>query len=337
MARRQLSARDFIDGVLGGDRAILARAITLVESRRADHRALAAEVVERLLPHASGAHRIGLSGVPGVGKSTFLEAMGLARIDEGHKVAVLAVDPSSGVSGGSILGDKTRMGKLSSHPSAFVRPSPTSGALGGVHRATQQAMVLCEAAGFDLIFVETVGVGQSETRVADMVDTYLVLLLAGAGDDLQGIKRGILELADVLAINKADGENVRAAQVARRELQGALHLLRGAEVPPVLTCSAITGAGLVELWTTIAQRHTEERDSGRLAERRATQQVRWLRRLVEEEVLRRFWASDATEARMAAAERSVRAGEATAGTAAERVLECCTKKPPAEAEGTGGA
>lgn len=321
MARRQLTTQDYVRGVLDSDRAVLARAITLVESHRAEHRAMAREVVERLLPHTGAAHRVGLSGVPGAGKSTFLEAMGLARIAEGQRVAVLAVDPSSDVSGGSILGDKTRMGQLAAHPDAFVRPSPSRGALGGVHRATQQAMVLCEAAGFRLIFVETVGVGQSETRVAEMVDTYLVLLLAGAGDDLQGIKRGILELADLLAVNKADGPNVAAAAVAQRELQGALRLLRGTQAPEVLTCSARTGAGLDELWQAMHQRFVREGASGRLEARRAEQRVRWLRRLVEDEVLRRFWSDSRLQERMAAAELRVREGRATAGSAAEEVLK----------------
>jgi LAO/AO transport system kinase len=320
MARRTPDLAELRDGVIAGDRATLARAITLVESRREDHRTIARALVAALLPRTGRAHRIGVSGVPGVGKSTFLEAVGLARIAAGRRVAVLAVDPSSGVSGGSILGDKTRMPTLATHPSAYVRPSPTSGALGGVHRATQQAMVLCEAAGFDLIFVETVGVGQSETQVAEMVDTYLVLLLAGAGDELQGIKRGILELADVLAIHKADGDGEARAEAARRELQGALRLLRGPDAPPVFACSSVTGAGHEALWAAITARFDAEVASGRLAARRAEQGVRWLRRLVDEEVLRRFWADPAVLARLAAAEVAVREGALTAGAAADQVL-----------------
>ena len=320
MARRALTLDELRDGVIGGDRAVLARAITLVESHRADHRETARALVAALLPRTGAAHRIGVSGVPGVGKSTFLEAAGLARIAAGHRVAVLAVDPSSGVSGGSILGDKTRMGGLATHPRAFVRPSPTSGALGGVHRATQQAMVLCEAAGFDVIFVETVGVGQSETRVADMVDTYLVLLLAGAGDELQGIKRGILELADMLAIHKADGDGLLRAEAARRELQGALRLLRGPGAPPVFACSSVTGAGHDALWAAIDERFAGERASGALGARRAEQGVRWLRQILEDEVLRAFWSDPGVVGRLAEAERDVRAGRITAGAAADRVL-----------------
>lgn len=321
MARQELSIEDHVRGVRQGDRAVLARTITLVESARADHRAMARQVVERLLPYVGGAHRVGLSGVPGVGKSTFLESFGLARIREGHRVAVLAVDPSSGVSGGSILGDKTRMGELATHDHAFVRPSPTRGALGGVHRATQQALVLCEAAGYDILFVETVGVGQSETQVADMVDTYLVLVLAGAGDELQGIKRGILEVADVLAVNKADGDNVHAAQAARRELAGALRLLRGHDAPQVHACSAVTGAGLDELWAAVAERFAQERASGALHTRRAEQRVRWLRRMVDEEVLRRFYEAEGLRERAERIEARVRAGELTAGAGAEQIVD----------------
>jgi LAO/AO transport system kinase len=238
------------DGVLAGDRRSLAKAITLVESSRPDHRDLAQELVERLLPRTGGASRVGITGVPGVGKSTFIEAFGLHLIDAGHRVAVLAVDPSSSISGGSILGDKTRMPRLSAAEASFIRPSPAGGALGGVASHTREAMLLCEAAGYDVVLVETVGVGQSEYVVASMVDFFLVLMLPGAGDELQGIKRGILELADALAINKADGENVPRAERARAEYLAAFHLLRsgGAWDPPVITVSAAESRGMDEVW-----------------------------------------------------------------------------------------
>jgi LAO/AO transport system kinase len=320
VARRELTLDDYVSGVTSADRTVLARAITLVESARPEHHALAIELMERLMPAAGTAHRIGVSGVPGVGKSTFLEAFGMARIDEGRRVAVLAVDPSSGVSGGSILGDKTRMGRLASHPSAFIRPSPTGGGLGGVHHATQQAILLCEAAGYDLIFVETVGVGQSETEVGDMVDTFLVLMLTGAGDDLQGIKRGILELADVLAVTKADGDNRTAALLAQRELSGALRLLRGESAPHVATCSAVTGEGLQELWSMIDQRYQDLHAAGGLTERRSEQRARWLRRLVHDEILRAFWDTKGARQYLERAETAARQGDRSAPALAAELV-----------------
>ena len=219
---KRLDAQAYVDGVRGGDRAILARAITLIESEQPAHAELAQVVLETLLPETGGAHRVGISGVPGAGKSTFIDALGIMLTGQGHRVAVLAVDPTSSISGGSILGDKTRMSTLSNDPNAFIRPSPTSGTLGGVARKTRETILLCEAAGFDAVLVETVGVGQSETIVAGMVDFFLVLLIAGAGDELQGIKRGILEVADMLAINKADGDNQARATRAQASYQSAL-------------------------------------------------------------------------------------------------------------------
>ncbi|MGE3964361.1 MAG: methylmalonyl Co-A mutase-associated GTPase MeaB, partial [Planctomycetota bacterium] len=273
--RRELTVEELEQGVRGGDRGVLGRAISLVESQRSDHRDLAASLLSRLLPLTGKAHRIGLSGVPGVGKSTFIETLGRRLLDQGRRVAVLAVDPSSPVSGGSILGDKTRMMLLAGDPRAFVRPSPSSGATGGVGRRTREAILLCEAAGFDVVFVETVGVGQSETVVADMVDTFVLLLIPGAGDQLQGIKRGILEVADVIAINKADGPQRALAQIAQGEYRSALQLLRGGDpggVPAVLSCSALENVGLDELWAAVVDHRERLTASGALAEKRGQQQ-----------------------------------------------------------------
>lgn len=244
----------FVTGVRACDRALLARAITLIESTRADHQALAEALLQCLWPHTGGAVRVGITGVPGVGKSTFIEAFGRMLTKAGHRVAVLAVDPTSSRTGGSILGDKTRMTDLGADPNAFIRPSPTAGTLGGVARRTRETMALCEAAGFDVILVETVGVGQSETVVADMVDFFLVLMLPGAGDELQGIKKGILEIADMIAVNKADGENAPRAEAAARDYRGALHILKPASAnwsPPVVTCSALKNQGLDTVWAEI--------------------------------------------------------------------------------------
>ncbi len=253
---RSLTLDDYERGVLAGDRTVLGRAITLVESRRSDHRELAQELLLRLLPHAGGSQRVGITGVPGVGKSTFIDALGTRLTAAGRAVAVLAVDPSSTRTGGSILGDKTRMARLSVDPNAFIRPSPTSGTLGGVAAATREAIVIMEAAGYDVVLVETVGVGQSEVAVANMTDCFLVLMLARTGDSLQGIKKGVLELADVIAVNKADGKHVVEARAAARELATALHLLyppSATWVPPVETCSATTGDGLDEVWAQVCR------------------------------------------------------------------------------------
>ena len=244
MKRPNLTTDDYIEGIRGHDRAILGRAITLVESNNAEHRKQAQELLKILLPETGGAHRIGISGVPGAGKSTFIEAFGMRLVEQGHRVAVLAVDPSSTRTKGSILGDKTRMEHLAAMDEAFIRPSPTGGSLGGVGRKTRETIMVCEAAGFDVVLVETVGVGQSETLVSDMVDIFLVLVLAGAGDELQGIKRGILELADIVAVNKADGDNINATQVARAEYERAFQLFRPPGHAPwdprAVVCSART-------------------------------------------------------------------------------------------------
>lgn len=291
MNRRELSAQDYIDGVLKNDLTILARAITLVESNRRDHQLLAQQVLDALMPHTGTSIRVGITGVPGVGKSTFIESLGMLLVEQGLRVAVLAIDPTSSLRGGSILGDKTRMARLSMHTSAFIRPSPSQGSLGGVHRKTRETMLLCEAAGFDVVLVETVGVGQSETRVADMVDTFLVLMLSGAGDELQGIKKGILEVADLLAINKADGDNMLAAQKARRAYKNAIHLFAQRDanwIPPVLTCSAITNDGVDEVWETILEHRETAIESGGFQARRHKQQKHWLWDIVEQEWMARF-------------------------------------------------
>ncbi|WP_405393926.1 methylmalonyl Co-A mutase-associated GTPase MeaB [Microbispora hainanensis] len=303
---------EYVKGVLSGDRRWIARAITLVESTRADHREMAQRLLVELTPHAGKARRVGVSGVPGVGKSTFIEALGTYLTGQGHRVAVLAVDPSSRRSGGSILGDKTRMARLSADPNAFIRPSPTAGTLGGVAKATREAIVVVEAAGYDIVLVETVGVGQSETAVADMVDTFVLLTLARTGDQLQGIKKGVLELADVIAVNKADGEHETAARRAARELSGALRLLRSDT--PVLTCSGLTGAGLEELWAHVV-RHQEGAD---LAARRSRQQVEWTWALVRERLLAML--HDATAEIAPDIERQVLAGTLTPALAADRIL-----------------
>jgi LAO/AO transport system kinase len=317
-------AIDYVQGVLAGERAILSRAITLVESTRADHRQLAQEMLVELLPHAGGAHRVGITGVPGVGKSTFIDMLGTTLTAAGHRVAVLAVDPSSSRTGGSILGDKTRMARLAVDPSAFVRPSPTSGTLGGVARATRETIVLMEAAGYDIVLVETVGVGQSEITVANMVDCFLFLTLARTGDQLQGIKKGVLELADVIAINKADGEHEVEARKAARELSGALRMLRAGDelwTPPVLTCSALTGAGLDTVWEQVEKHHVTLEEAGELAARRRRQQVDWMWAMVRDGLMTRLREHPEVRAIAPEVEEDVRAGRLTATLAAERVMK----------------
>lgn len=313
----------YADGVRSGDRAVLARAITLVESTRADHRRLAQDLLVALLPSAGGAHRIGITGVPGAGKSTFIDGFGTMLTTAGHRVAVLAVDPSSNRTGGSILGDKTRMANLAVDPLAFIRPSPTSGTLGGVARATRETMVLMEAAGYDIVLVETVGVGQSEIAVANMVDCFLYLALARTGDALQGIKKGVLELADVIAVNKADGDREREAKSAARELAGALRLLDTKDAPwttPVLTCSGLTGAGLDEIWQRIVGHREVMTEIGEFGQRRRRQQVDWTWTMVRDTLQARLLADPAVRALVPEVERQVRDGELTATLAAQRIL-----------------
>jgi LAO/AO transport system kinase len=308
-------------GVLAADRTTLARAITLVESTRRDHQEQAQELLSRLLPKAGGAHRIGITGVPGAGKSTFVDAMGSELTGSGNRVAVLAVDPSSTRTGGSILGDKTRMARLSVDERAFIRPSPSSGVLGGVARATRETIVLVEAAGFDVVFVETVGVGQSEVTVANMVDTFLLLTLARSGDSLQGIKKGVLELADVIAVNKADGAYVNTAKGAAQELSGALHLMAprdDAWVTPVLTCSALERTDLDAVWDQLRQHRRHLERTGQLAEHRRRQDVRWMWSTIDDRLLSRFRAR--VRDRASELEQQVRAGTITPTKAAEELL-----------------
>ena len=321
---RPVDVAGLTDGVLAGDRRSMARAITLVKSRRADHREAAQELLVALLPHAGNARRVGISGVPGVGKSTFIDTLGISLTAAGSKVAVLAVDPSSARSGGSILGDKTRMARLAVDEHAFIRPAPTAGTLGGVAQATRESMVVVEAAGYDVVLVETVGVGQSEVAVAEMVDSFLFLTLARTGDQLQGIKRGILEIADVIAVNKADGPGAADARKAARELAGAIRLLRGAGEDwqvPVLTCAGLTGEGLDEVWAKLVEHQDRRRASGAFDEQRRSQQVRWTRQLVRDGLEHRLRAHPGVRAAAPELEKAVLAGELTPALAAQQLLE----------------
>ncbi len=315
-----LDVKSYVDGVRSGDRAILARTITLIESEKPKHAELAQEVLETLLPDTGGAYRVGISGVPGSGKSTFIDALGTMLTGGGHRVAVLTVDPTSSVSGGSILGDKTRMSVLSGDPNAFIRPSPTSGTLGGVTRKTRETILLCEAAGFDVVLVETVGVGQSETIVAGMVDFFLVLMIAGAGDELQGIKRGILEVADMLAINKADGDNISRATQAQASYQSALRLMRPGSEPPVVTCSALEKTGLKELWGVATERREQLEASGAFQRKRQEQQVRWMWDMVEDGLRSALRGDRELRALLEQLEKAVAAGTAAPSAAAAEVL-----------------
>jgi LAO/AO transport system kinase len=326
---KPLPADTYVEGVRAGDRAVLARAITLVESEHPRHAALAQEVLTRLLPHTGNSQRVGISGVPGAGKSTFIDALGMHLIGRGHRVAVLAIDPSSTVSGGSILGDKTRMARLSREAAAYIRPSPSSGTLGGVARKTRETLLLCEAAGFDVVLVETVGVGQSETVVAELVDFYAVLMLAGAGDELQGIKRGILEMADLIAINKADGDNKLRAESARSQYRAALHLMRPGSEPVITTCSALEGTGIEELWNAITSHLAQRTASGELAHRRQGQQVGWMWAMVHDGLRAALRAHPEVAALVPTLEGDVREGRATPTSAALRVLGTFLPRPPA--------
>ncbi|REG20739.1 LAO/AO transport system kinase [Archangium gephyra] len=317
---KPLPVEAYVEGVRASERSMLARAITLIESEHPKHEALAQEVLTRLLPYTGGALRVGISGVPGVGKSTFIDALGMHLVGLGKRVAVLAIDPSSTVSGGSILGDKTRMARLSRESLAYIRPSPSSGTLGGVARKTRETLLLCEAAGFDVVLVETVGVGQSETVVADMVDFYLVLMLAGAGDELQGIKRGILEIADMIAINKADGDNAVRAERARAEYRAALHLMRPGAEPEVTTCSALENTNIERVWSSLEKRLEAQRASGELEKRRRVQQVQWMWSMIEDGLRAALHAHPGVAELGPALEHDVREGRATPTLAARRVL-----------------
>ena len=317
----------YVDGVLDGSRAWIARAITLVESTRPDHRVHAKQLLAELAPHAGKASRVGVTGVPGVGKSTFIDAIGTYLTGIGHRVAVLAVDPSSTRTKGSILGDKTRMARLAADPATFIRPSPSAGTLGGVARATREAMVVVEAAGYDVVLVETVGVGQSEVTVAGMVDSFLFLTIARTGDQLQGIKKGVLELADVIAVNKADGPHEHDARSAARELTGALRMLHsadGAWQPPVLTCSAQQGTGLEQVWEQVQRHQRTLTESGQLAERRRVQQVDWMWSTVRETLLERLRTDPRVATLATDIEHQVRIGVLAPSVAAEQSMDAFT-------------
>ncbi|WP_019926641.1 methylmalonyl Co-A mutase-associated GTPase MeaB [Nocardia sp. BMG111209] len=323
--RRVIDVDALAEAVRKGERPSLARAITLVESTRGDHRELAQQLLLRVLPDpgAVESNRVGITGVPGVGKSTFIDGLGMYLIGQGHKVAVLAVDPSSTRTGGSILGDKTRMARLSVERDAFIRPSPTAGTLGGVAKATRETVVLLEAAGYDVILIETVGVGQSEVTVANMVDVFCFLTLARTGDQLQGIKKGVLELADLVAVNKADGRHELEAKAAARELQGAMRLIHPRDSlwrPPVLTMSGLNGTGLDTFWDTVLQHRRVLTEAGEFAEKRRRQQVDWTWTMVHDQLLRRLADNPSVKAVRAQVEQQVRSGSLTPALAAEEIL-----------------
>jgi LAO/AO transport system kinase len=313
----------YVQGVLEGNRRMMSKTITLIESALPAHQALAQAIVDELLPHTGRGVRLGITGVPGVGKSAFIERLGVMLVEKGHRVAVLAVDPSSSRSGGSVLADKTRMERLATEDRAYIRPSPSGGSLGGVARKTREAVLVCEAAGYDIVIIETVGVGQSEITVKSMVDFFLVLMLAGAGDELQGIKKGILELADAIAINKADGDNIEKADAARAEYEKAVHLLRPASptwVTPVLTCSAVTRAGINDIWEAVLKHHTLYTKTGELEKLRNQQALEWVRALVEETLMRRFYENPDVAKRLPGLLQDVERGAMTPTSAANRLI-----------------
>jgi LAO/AO transport system kinase len=319
----RISVDDYVAGIAAGDRALLARAITLVESTNPEHGRLAQAVLQRLLPRTGNAIRLGITGVPGVGKSTTIDQLGMNLIAEGRKVAVLAIDPTSKRTGGSILGDKTRMNALAQERNAFIRPSPSSGTLGGVTKKTRETMALVEAAGFDVVIVETVGVGQSEVAVADMVDFFLVLLLAGGGDDLQGIKKGIIELADMIAINKADGDNIRRAETAASEYRGALQIFtpHGATwFPPVVTVSGRENRGLTELWAKVIEHREKMTATGEFAARRQAQAVAWMRDMLEARMTAALKSNPKVAAELSGIEASVSNGTLLPTLAVDRIM-----------------
>jgi LAO/AO transport system kinase len=322
--RRSLSTQEYVDGVRSGDRTLLARAITLIESNAPAHFEQAQEVVQALLPHRGQATRVGITGVPGAGKSTFIETFGLYLLEQNHRVAVLAIDPTSSVTRGSILGDKTRMEQLSRQQNAFIRPSPTGGVLGGVARKTRETILVCEAAGFDVVLLETVGVGQSETLVRSMVDFFLLLQIAGAGDELQGIKKGIMELADAVLINKADGDNINRARSARADYNQALHYLAPATEgwqTRAYTCSAVTGLGVAELWNVIQSFRKKTEASGVFEARRKEQSISWMKSMLEEYLVSRFYSNPKIKAQQPEIESQVVGGTLPVTTAAQILLD----------------
>ena len=315
--------QSYVEGVLARDRRMLAKTITLIESALPDHQKLARTIIDQLLPHTGEAVRLGITGVPGVGKSTFIESLGTLLVKKGHRVGVLAVDPSSKRSGGSVLADKTRMEKLSVEEKAFIRPSPSGGTLGGVAKKTRETIIACEAAGFDVMIVETVGVGQSETTVASMVDFFLVLMISGAGDELQGIKKGILELADAVAVNKADGDNIERANIARKQYETAMHFLAPSSpnwTPPVLTCSALEMTGINRIWDTVLEHRKRLTASGELQANRQKQAVDWMWSLVKEGLRERFYENTEVKKRLADIIKAVENGSTAPTVAANQLL-----------------
>ncbi len=322
--RRLPSVEELVEKILAGHRVTLSRALTLIESTRNDHRELAEQVIEKCLPAAGNSIRIGITGSPGVGKSTFIEAFGLMLTRLGHKVAVLAVDPSSQVTRGSILGDKTRMANLAVDENAFIRPSPAGDSLGGVARKTREGILLCEAAGFDVVIVETVGVGQSETAVHSMVDFFLLLLLPGAGDELQGIKRGIVEMADLIAINKADGDNVLRAKQSKRAYRNALHLFPpkgNGWNPLVASCSAIEGTGMEDIWQSTQNYRKQLKESGFWENRRREQAIYWLHQSIRNTLGERFYGHPSVQQKLPDMEKAVKQGELSSFKAAKELLD----------------
>lgn len=323
MVRGRLSVDALVEGVLAGDRASLGRAITLIESRNPNHQKLAAELSLRLFPHSGNAYRIGITGVPGVGKSTFIEAFGCNLIDAGKRVAVLAVDPTSPVTGGSILGDKTRMARLSVQENAFIRPSPSGGTLGGVTRTTRQTIVVCEAAGFDVILVETVGAGQSEVAVADMTDFFLVLMLPGAGDELQGIKKGVLEIADMIVVNKADADNEIRAKQAVVHYRNALHIMQQRSpnwTPPVTMCSSVKNTGLDDVWKKLEEYRQKLTQSSEFQEKRKNQRWKALWSMLQDRMMTDLKSHPVVQAELPRIREDLHDGRLTVTLAMERIL-----------------
>lgn len=321
------TAQDYVHGILAGDRLTLARTITLIESVLPAHQQLAREIVDKILPQTGKSIRVGITGVPGAGKSTYIESFGTMLTRMGHRVAVLAIDPSSTRSGGSILGDKTRMEKLATNDKAFIRPSPSSGTLGGVGRKTRETMLVCEAAGYDVVIIETVGVGQSETTVASMVDFFLVLMIAGAGDELQGIKKGVLEVADAIVINKADGDNITRAKMAQRDYATALHMLMPASEnwsPPVLTCSSLFSTGIEEIWDTIISHRDTFSKSGEFDQKRKEQSLEWMRFLLEDGLQRWFYGNPEVARLLPDLQAEIAAQKMSPTAAADRLLALLT-------------
>lgn len=328
--RRKMTVDDYVEGVLSGNRMVLSRAITLVESNAAAHFEMAQQVIQKLLPYTGKSARVGITGVPGAGKSTFIEALGTRLCKEGHKVAVLAVDPSSTVTKGSILGDKTRMEQLARQPNAFIRASPSGGTLGGLTRKSRETLLLCEAAGYDTILVETVGVGQSETTVRSMVDFFLLVVLTGAGDELQGMKKGVMELADAIVVNKADGDNKQKAKVTRAEYERILYFIRQATehwTTHAYTCSAYTGEGIMSLWTDVIEKFMQQGwDNGVLAERRKQQTLSWVYSMVEEHLHNLFYRAPEIISCKGVIEDDVIAGKLSATMAVQKLIEAFSGK-----------